>query len=76
MDKMVVGLNVATRSCNVCPDKCWFAILCRFWLQCSCTLRRRSAAARLLGLPFRIPPGTRMSVVSVVSCEVELSASG
>ena len=32
MDKMVVGLNVATRSCNVYPDKCWFAVLCRFWL--------------------------------------------
>ena len=35
MDKMVVGLNVATRSCNVYLDKCWFAVLCRFWLQCS-----------------------------------------
>jgi hypothetical protein len=41
MDKMVVGLNVATRSCNVCPDKCWFAVLCRFWFQCSRTLRRK-----------------------------------
>jgi hypothetical protein len=39
MDKTVVGLNVTTRSCNVYPDKCWFAVLCRFWLQCSCTLR-------------------------------------
>jgi hypothetical protein len=38
MDKTVVGLNVATRSCNVYPDKCWFAMLCRFWLQCSRTL--------------------------------------
>jgi hypothetical protein len=35
-----VGLNVATRSCNVYPDKCWFAVLCRFWLQCSPTLRK------------------------------------
>jgi hypothetical protein len=34
-----VGLNVATRSCNVYPVKCWFAVLCRFWLQCSCTVR-------------------------------------
>jgi hypothetical protein len=41
MDKTVVGLNVATRSCSVYPDKCWFAVLCRFWLQCSRTLRRR-----------------------------------
>jgi hypothetical protein len=40
MDKTVVGLNVATRSCNVYPDKCWFAVLCRFWLQCSRTIRR------------------------------------
>jgi hypothetical protein len=33
MDKTVVGLNVATRSCNVYPDKCWSAVLCRFWFQ-------------------------------------------
>jgi hypothetical protein len=38
MDKTVVGLNVATRSCNVYPAKCWFGVLCRFWLQCSRTL--------------------------------------
>jgi len=25
-----VGLNVATRVCDVYPDKCWFAVLCRF----------------------------------------------
>ena len=34
----LLGLNVATRSCNVYPDKCWFAVLCRFWLQCNRTL--------------------------------------
>jgi hypothetical protein len=33
-----VGLNVATRACNVCPDKCWFAVLYRFWLQCTRSL--------------------------------------
>jgi hypothetical protein len=33
MDKTGVGLNVATRSCNVYPDKYWFAVLSRFWLQ-------------------------------------------
>jgi hypothetical protein len=38
MDKTVVGLNVATRSCNVYPEKCWFAVLCRFWPQRSHTL--------------------------------------
>jgi len=30
MNKTVVGLNVATRTCNVYTDKCWFAVLCRF----------------------------------------------
>jgi len=45
MDKTVVGLNVATRSYNVYPDKCWFAVLCRFWLQCSRTLRRMIVSA-------------------------------
>jgi hypothetical protein len=39
MDRTVIGLNVATRSCNVFPDKCWFAVSCRFWLQCSRALR-------------------------------------
>jgi hypothetical protein len=41
-------------------------------------LRRGSAAARLLGLWVRIPPGTWMclSLVGVVCCQVEVSASG
>ena len=47
---------------DVCSDKCWFAVLCRFRLQCSSGLRRRSAAARLLGLWVRIPTGAWMSV--------------
>jgi len=39
-------------------------------------LRRRSTAARLLGLWVRIPPGAWMSVVSVVCCcQVEVSAT-
>ena len=38
-------------------------------------LRRRSEAARLLRLWVRIPPGTWMSVVSFVCCQVEVSAS-
>ena len=39
-------------------------------------LRRRSAAARSLGLWIRIPPGHGcFSVVSVVCCEVEVSAT-
>ena len=24
---------------DVCPDKCWFAVLCQFWLQCSRRLK-------------------------------------
>jgi hypothetical protein len=39
-------------------------------------LMRGSAAARLLGLRVRIPPVAWMSVVSVVGCRVEVSASG
>ena len=38
-------------------------------------LRRRSASGRLLRLWVRIPPGVRMSVVSVVCCYVEVSAT-
>ena len=39
-------------------------------------LRRRSAAARLLRLWVRIPPGHgSMSVVIVVCCQVEVSAT-
>ena len=38
-------------------------------------LRRGSGTARLLGLWFRIPPGTGMSVLSVVCCQVEVSAT-
>ena len=38
-------------------------------------LRRRSAAARLLRLWVRIPPGACISVVSVVRCQVEVSAT-
>ena len=37
--------------------------------------RRRSAAVRLLGLRFRILPGAWLSVVSVVCCQVEVSAT-
>ena len=39
-------------------------------------LKRRSAAARLLRSWFRIPPGHGyLSVVSVVCCQVEVSAT-
>jgi hypothetical protein len=39
-------------------------------------LRRGSAADCLLGLRVRIPPGACMSVVSILSCQVEVSATG
>ena len=38
--------------------------------------RRRSAAAGFLGLRVRIPPGTWMSNVSTVLCQVEVYATG
>jgi hypothetical protein len=38
-------------------------------------LRRRSSAARLLRLWVRMPPGAWMFVVSVVCCQVEVSAT-
>ena len=39
-------------------------------------LRRGSTAARLVGLWVRIPPGAWMFVLSVVCCQVEVSATG
>jgi hypothetical protein len=39
-------------------------------------LRRGNAAARLLGLGVGIPPGAEMSLVSIVCCQVEVSATG
>ena len=38
-------------------------------------LRRRSAAPNMLRLRVRIPPEAWMSVVSVVCCQVEFSAT-
>ena len=43
--------------------------------QWPCGLRLRSSAARLLRLWVRIPPGAWMFVVSVVCCQVEVSAT-
>ena len=49
-----VGLNVATRVCDVYADKCCFAVLCRSWLQCSRTLRRRNACDRSVNIMTRL----------------------
>ena len=46
---------------------------CRF--QWPHGLRRRSTAALLLRSCVRIPPGAWMSVVSVVCCQLEVSAT-
>jgi len=40
-----VGLKVATQVLNVCPDKCWFAVLCRVWLHCSHNLMSSSGGS-------------------------------
>ena len=45
------------------------------WSQWPHGLRRGSAAARPLGLWVQIPPGAWMSVVCVVYCQVEVSAT-
>ena len=48
-------------------------MMCRSqWLRC---LKRRSTAARLLRSWVRIPPEAWMSVVSVVCCQIEVSAT-
>ena len=47
--------------------------LCRSqWPRC---LKCRSSAARVLRIWVRIPPGAWMFVVSVVCCQVEVSAT-
>jgi hypothetical protein len=47
-----------------------------FRFQRSRGVRRVSVAARMLELRIRIPPGARMSVVSVVYCQVEVPGTG
>ena len=48
-----------------------------YQFDCLCRLRRRSAAAHLLGLRVRIPVGHGwLYLVRVVCCTIEVSASG
>ena len=47
-----------------------------FRSQRSRRLRSVSVVASMLGLRIQIPPGARMSVVSVVCCQVEVPAMG
>ena len=66
---MAVNISVITREYYV--DICTYSRS-----QWPRVLRRRSTAARLLRLWVRIPPGAWMSVVvSVVCCQVEVSAT-
>jgi hypothetical protein len=51
----------------------YICVICRS--QWPRSLRRRSAATRLLGLGLRITPDAWMSVVRVVCCQVEVSAT-
>jgi hypothetical protein len=51
--------------------------LIKFLFLISCSLRRASAAARLLGLSVLIPPGHGcLFLVIVMCCKVAVSASG
>ena len=61
---------------NKCCQRLFFRVftLCRS--QWPRGLRRRSAAARLLGLWVRIPAESWMSVSCVVCCQVEVTARG
>jgi len=49
-----VGLNVVTRACDVHPNKCWFVVLCRFQLQCSCGLSHSSVSVDVHSWSARI----------------------
>ena len=61
-------IAVATEFCTAVPNTC-----ASQWPH---VLRRTSAAARLQGLWVLIPPGHgSLSVVSVVYCKVEVSAT-
>jgi hypothetical protein len=66
---------VTTNCCSV-SDIILSSCICQCRSQWPRGLRGGSVAARLLGLRFRIPPGALMSVVSVVCCQVQVSASG
>ena len=62
--------GVCTSSIKIC------IVYISCWSQWPRVLRRRSTAFRLLRLWVRIPPGAWMFVVSVVCCQVEVSATG
>ena len=82
--KFFPRIRVMTRF-KSCPRCRTLWLFCMFFLSIGCTsrsrwprgLRRGSAAARLLGLRVRIPPGHGcLSLVSVMCCQVDVSASG
>jgi len=65
--RSVVELRVSIIFCSYSKNYCRS--------QCPRSLRRWSAAARLLRLWVRIPPGAWISVVGDVCCQVEVSAT-
>jgi hypothetical protein len=61
-----------------CTHVCMYIHPCRYLLRRSQWprgMKRGSAAARLLGLWVRIPPGAWMSLLNVVCCQIEVSGS-
>jgi hypothetical protein len=77
MPQCILCLPYVEENCNFCSCGCHFSLLLLTsrsqWPRC---LRGRFMAARLLWLSYRIPPGAWLSVVSVVCCQVEASATG
>jgi len=70
-------VDLWTRHCHYCYNRIiWLCDLHSRRSQWPHSLRRRSAAGRLLGLLVQIPLGAWMFVVSVVCCQVEVSATG
>jgi len=73
---LYIGRTVLKGAYSTDMSILWDPIYIHCRSQWSRGLRRGSAAARLLGLWVRIPPGAWMSVVSVMCCQVEVSVTG
>ena len=70
-------VDLWTRHCRYCYHRSiWLGDLHSRRSRWPHSLRRSSAAGRLLGLRVWIPLGAWMFVVSVVCCQVEVSATG
>ena len=70
-----VGLNVATRVCDLCPDKCRFVELCRFWpwsRRDGCTLRKHSFCIPRPNVPWSLR--AQWNIVSFILQKVLLQS--